>query len=179
MTNTFANGILSLTPLIRGFVLYCSMNKIILLLLFVPLVSFGQVETNVEVNVNSGFAGQFADRGFKNLGKGMYSILEVGGSGFISVKRLEKRARQKIIDFSTSNNYNYEIVNVEHFKMSFGVVPKALITFKITNQDGSVVLSKDEATKRLLELKNFLDLGIITQEEFDERAEPLKKIILD
>jgi len=31
----------------------------------------------------------------------------------------------------------------------------------------------------LLELKEFLDLGIITQEEFDDRAAPLKKIILD
>jgi len=31
----------------------------------------------------------------------------------------------------------------------------------------------------LLELKEFLDLGIITQEEFDVRATSLKKIILD
>jgi hypothetical protein len=157
------------------------MKKLILLLLFVPLVSFGQVdiENNVEVNVNSGLAGQGANRGLKNLGKGIYSITNVAGSSWVSIKKVEKRARQEVIDFSTSNNYNYEIVTVERFKGNLTFLPKVIITFQVTNQDGSVVISKDEATKRLLELKNFLDLGIITQEEFDERAEPLKKIILD
>lgn len=157
------------------------MKKLILLLLFIPFVSFGQVdiENNVEVNVNSGLAGQGANRGLKNLGKGIYSITNVAGSSWVSIKKVEKRARQEVIDFSTSNNYNYEIVTVERFKGNLTFLPKVIITFQVTNQDGSVVISKDEATKRLLELKKFLDLGIITQEEFDERAEPLKKIILD
>lgn len=82
-------------------------------------------------------------------------------------------------NISIFNRYNYEVKSVEKFKMSVGVVPKVLITFQVKNQDGSVVLNKDEATKRLLELKEFLDLGIITQEEFDVRATSLKKIILD
>jgi len=157
------------------------MKKLFLILLFIPFVSFGQVdiENNVEVNVNSGLAGQGANRGLKNLGKGIYSITNVAGSSWVSIKKVEKRARQEVIDFSTSNNYNYEIVTVERFKGNLTFLPKVIITFQVTNQDGSVVISKDEATKRLLELKNFLDLGIITQEEFDERAEPLKKIILD
>jgi len=157
------------------------MKKLFLILLFIPFVSFGQVdiENNVEVNVNSGLAGQGANRGLKNLGKGIYSITNVAGSSWVSIKKVEKRARQEVIDFSTSNNYNYEIVTVERFKGNLTFLPKVIITFQVTNQDGSVVISKDEATKRLLELKKFLDLGIITQEEFDERAEPLKKIILD
>jgi len=66
------------------------MKKLILLLLFIPLVSFGQDETNIEVNVNTGIASQFADRGLKNLGKGIYSITQVGSSGFVSLKKLEK-----------------------------------------------------------------------------------------
>ncbi len=80
-----------------------------------------------------------------------------------TVKKLEKRARQEIIDFSTSNKYNWEIITVEHLGLEdiVDVFPKVIITFQITNQDGSAVL------------------GIISQEEFDERAEPLKKIILD
>lgn len=32
--------------------------------------------------------------------------------------------------------------------------------------------------KSLIELKEFLDLGIITKEEFDKKAESLKAIIL-
>ncbi len=35
-----------------------------------------------------------------------------------------------------------------------------------------------KAKKELIELKEFLDLGIITQEEYDKRASSLKKILL-
>ena len=38
--------------------------------------------------------------------------------------------------------------------------------------------SKEDAKKQLLELKEFLELGIITQEEFDKKAVSLKKILL-
>ena len=41
-----------------------------------------------------------------------------------------------------------------------------------------VIISKDDAKKQLLELKEYLDLGIITQEDFDKKAVSLKKILL-
>ena len=37
--------------------------------------------------------------------------------------------------------------------------------------------AKENAKKQLIELKGFLYLGIITQEEFDKKAESLKKIL--
>ena len=39
-------------------------------------------------------------------------------------------------------------------------------------------ISKEDAKNKLLELKEYLDLGIITQDEFDEKAKPLKKILI-
>ena len=39
-------------------------------------------------------------------------------------------------------------------------------------------MTKEDAKKQLLELKDLLDLGIITQEEFDKKAVPLKKVLL-
>jgi antitoxin component YwqK of YwqJK toxin-antitoxin module len=39
-------------------------------------------------------------------------------------------------------------------------------------------ISKEDAKNKLIELKEYLDLGIITQDEFDEKAKPLKKILL-
>ena len=94
------------------------------------------------------------------------------------LKELEKRARQEIVDFTTTNSFNYKIINIEKQKQSIGIFPKVIITFNIKNQDGSIVLTKDEAKKELIELKEFLDLGIITQEEFDTKAVSLKKILL-
>ena len=59
------------------------------------------------------------------------------------------------------------------------------------NKDGLLVAEKEEMIKKnplndsknnaideLKKLKELLDLGIITQEEFDKKAESLKKIIL-
>jgi len=38
--------------------------------------------------------------------------------------------------------------------------------------------NKQDAKKRLMELKEYLDMGIITQEEFNNKAVSLKKILL-
>ena len=43
---------------------------------------------------------------------------------------------------------------------------------------GSKNKAKENAKKQLIELKGYLDLGIITQEEFDKKAKSLKKILL-
>ena len=40
------------------------------------------------------------------------------------------------------------------------------------------MIGKSDAKKQLLELKKYLDLGIITQEEFNTKAVSLKKILL-
>ena len=38
--------------------------------------------------------------------------------------------------------------------------------------------NKEDAKKKLMELKEYLDMGIITQEEFNNKAVSLKKILL-
>ena len=40
-------------------------------------------------------------------------------------------------------------------------------------------LTKEDAKNKLIELKEYIDLGIITQEEFEKKAVFLKKILLD
>ena len=47
------------------------------------------------------------------------------------------------------------------------------------DEEVDIIKIKEDAKKKLLELKEFLDLGIITKEEFDNKAAPLKKILLD
>jgi len=48
----------------------------------------------------------------------------------------------------------------------------------INEGNSNLIISKDEAKKQLIELKEYLDLGIITQDEFDKKAVSLKKILL-
>ena len=52
------------------------------------------------------------------------------------------------------------------------------LNFTITNEDGNFTMSKEQARKELIKLKELLDIGIITKNEFETSAEPLKKIVL-
>jgi len=52
-------------------------------------------------------------------------------------------------------------------------------TSAITTSGKKKKITKDSARKELKELKELLDLGLLTQEEFDNKAVTLKKIILE
>ena len=63
-------------------------------------------------------------------------------------------------------------------KLKQGGRPKIVISFKLTTKDGQPFISKNEAKKQILELKELLELEIISKEEFDNKVEFLKKILL-
>lgn len=52
------------------------------------------------------------------------------------------------------------------------------INFSVTAQDGNFTMSKVQAREELIKLKELLDLGIISRNEFETSAKPLKKIVL-
>jgi hypothetical protein len=164
------------------------MKKLIFLLMF-PIIGFGQnVNLNVEKKV------EFTEKkdvkrglGLNYQGSGLYTLSKSGsqsvnGSVNPSSKmerfhlEIKNKVVQEINEFTATNNYDYKITLVE--KLKYGPYPLIVVTFKVFNKDGSLVLSKDDAKKQLLELKGYLDLGIITQEEYDKSAAPYKKILL-
>ena len=171
------------------------MKKLILLLLFIPLVSFGQDNnstnsTTIKVETNNMFvdaANRLAEgEGIFYKGKGIYTIQQTGKTTMASYRRQVKKALEKIKSYSSGLKLNYEIINTERndVKISTGVA-RVLITFKLLNKDGTIPVNeldverdRDRAKKQLIELKEYLDLGIITQEEFDKKAVSLKKILL-
>ena len=149
------------------------MKKLILLLLFIPLVSFGQDKT---VTINKSNSTLNNDYGLKYLGDGKYQAIQQGATYFVPSKKLEKKAIKKLVEFAKQTNTSFKILNSDK---AVGRVYAMMVTAQFrNNDDGSLYISKDEAKKRLLELKQFLDLGILTQEEFDNKAKELKKIIL-
>jgi hypothetical protein len=156
------------------------MKKLLYFLLFCTSVSYAQQEKSKTININtsSGYSDQFAESGLRTLGSGTFLVTKVGGSGFVSLKSLEKKGNEHIEEFCNRNSYKYEIIDISKQGGGFGAFPKVSITFRIKNQDGSIFMTKEDAKKQLLELKDLLDLGIITQEEFDKKAVPLKKVLL-
>ena len=121
--------------------------------------------------------------GLNYQGSGVYSLSKqsseydrFGGKKFEKYfLELKNEVVKEIIAFTATNNYNYKITLVEKLGL---FRPFIVVTFKVFNKDGSLVLSKDDAKKQLLELKEYLDLGIITQDDFDKKATYLKKILL-
>jgi hypothetical protein len=170
------------------------MKKLLLLsALLVSFSSFGQ-DNNTTVKIKSETNNAYVQaanlkaegEGVFYKGKGIYTIQQTGKTDMSSYKRQVKKALEKIKSYSKGLNLNYEIINTERKDVPVGLgVSRAIITFKLLNNDGTVAVNKldtkrdkEEAKKELLSLKEYLDLGIITQEEFDKKAVSLKKILL-
>jgi hypothetical protein len=126
------------------------------------------------------------EQGFYTLGNGQYKVVKVGGSGFVKLSTLKKRAEEQMQIFSNNNRLTYKVLNIEEQKQSIGVFPKVTITYQLFDSTGNVYMTKEDKEKsrdaiisELKKLKELLDLGIITQDEFDKKAALLKKSILD
>ena len=124
------------------------------------------------------------EQGVFYLGQGKLTIVEVGGSGFVSLKKLGKRCDAKIEEYVSLKGLTYKLIDSEQRK-GLGVFPKVSKTYLLYTPDGKIYSNEDDASsskenakKELMELKEYLDSGIITQEEFDKKAVSLKKILL-
>lgn len=119
--------------------------------------------------------------GMVSLGNASFQITKVGSSGFVGLKKLKRIATEEIESFANKSLSNYEITNIEEHSQSFGVLPKVIVTFKLINEDGTLKLSRDETIsenkKKLSELKNFLEMGVINQAEYDEKSKIPKEIL--
>ena len=162
------------------------MKYILFFLILSPIFSFSQTQvqetkTNIEIGNKNGYeiiADQKKSEGLVYLGSGEYLITEIGGSGFIGLSTLKKRAIEKIEKFTTNSNSTFKILNTQEFKMAVGVLPKVKVNFLVYNEDGLLRITKEEAKKELLELNDLLKNGLINQSEFDKKAVGLKKILL-
>tara|TARA_X000000368_G_C22649832_1_gene544787 strand:+ start:65 stop:589 length:525 start_codon:yes stop_codon:yes gene_type:complete len=172
------------------------MKKLLLLLLFIPLISFGQ-NNNTNVSVKSGDESvvskaldrnqEMRDRKAINyLGDGIYEIIRVGGGSVkknkekYMMEELNEVANQLVIQKGAKS---FKIIFKDFDKMILLQQPALLnVKIQLLDDKGNPKLekneSKEDAKNQLIELKGFLDLGIITQEEFDKKAESLKKILL-
>ena len=81
----------------------------------------------------------------------------------------------KIKKLASEKNTTFEITDVSYNNTNNTIK----LNFTLKNIDGSIYLTKDEAIEDLKKLKELLDLDLLTKDEFDSKAEVLKKIILN
>lgn len=132
---------------------------------------------NINLSVNR-FANQMSQGVYDNK-DGTITVVEVGGSGFVSLNRLRKRAQKSIIEYTTRHNLKYKYLTETTRKMTVGVFPKVARIYQVLNQNGSVLISKSIAISKIKEFKELLDMGVITKKEFDNSTKKYKKVLLD
>jgi len=167
------------------------MKKLILLLLFIPLVSFGQDLSDLKLE-NLKFGAKRAEGVFLHK-EGIYRAVAVAGSGFTGINKMVNKTYKLMDDFARQNNYTYKFIKVDKEKGGPGKYTTAISWFYVYDSDGSLQSnkvkeeiinnkssndSKNNAIEELKKLKELLDLELITQEEFDIKSKELKKIIL-
>jgi len=151
------------------------MKKLLILLLMIPFISFSQ--------------------DIRPMGNGIYQLEIYGGApGWPASRKLKEKAKKQVADFASKNNAKYEMISLEGDGMSLWDKPGVRIIFRLVNETNSISnsntsaittsekkkkITKDAARKELKELKELLDLGLLSQEEFDKKAVILKKIILE
>ena len=70
-----------------------------------------------------------------------------------------------------------KVINVDNEKTAMGVTPKVTITFKLLRQDGSEWLTREDAITKLKKSKELLDLGVLTEAEFEKIRTTLLPLI--
>lgn len=91
---------------------------------------------------------------------------------------LSKFTKDKNLDFKIIE----EIIRDRRLNKYLGKVTTTIETY---NKNGTIAIkesdiekAKSKAKREIIELKKYLVLGIITQEDYDKKSKPLKKILL-
>lgn len=172
------------------------MKNLLIILLFIPLISFGQktttINNNTDVRVGTSSQAVWAKKksegeGTSYLGKRLYRIQQTASTDIGSYRRQVKKAIKKIKSFAAGQGFSYKIINEEKVKVPVGFgVSRCVMTFQLIDKNGNIAISeidadkeRDNARQKLLELKQLKEEGVITQEEYEKAAAPLKKILLE
>tara|TARA_B110000879_G_C10861438_1_gene389357 strand:- start:71 stop:577 length:507 start_codon:yes stop_codon:yes gene_type:complete len=166
------------------------MKYIVVLLFSLSLMTYSHSQNN-NVNVTSGNSSPMVlanaaakEQGMFVNGNGKYTVVKVGRTGFVSLRKLQRRALEQIRSFATSNNLNWKEINIQKHNAGIGVFPKVEVTYQLFNSDGSLYLSDSEkinkrsqVIKELKELKELYDMGILTENEYNTQSAKLKKLL--
>ena len=123
--------------------------------------------------------------GVKYLGNGEYKMTKVYDNGWSKRKKIQIKVNEDLETFSNNKNADsYRVINTELARNGLDWW-RADVVFNLIDDNGEVILNKDDAKsdkkdakQELLDLKELLDMGIITQKEFNKKATELKKILL-
>lgn len=175
------------------------MKKLLFLFIFIPLFTFSQEnndkdfqDLDLKIEPIYGFGVKRTEGVFFEK-DGIFKVIAVAGSGFTSINKMMKKAGIMMKRFSLDNDYTYKYIKTDKERGGPGRYTTAISWYYVYDKDGylirkrgqkkvKVVYTKEQVDNAMSELKRFkelLDLGLISQQEFEVKSEELKKIILN
>ena len=155
------------------------MKKLILLLFTLSIyqIGFSQVDLNIDKSLTIEEEVDENYTPFNYISNGVYEITFVGDYKF---DKIVEQRKNKLREFIKRNNYSYEIINESTEDVGRSPYNQRWeLIFRLKDSSGTLIITKKEAKKQLLDLKELLDLGLITQTEYDNKAQGLKKVLLN
>jgi hypothetical protein len=90
-----------------------------------------QISQNV-ASIGAAIANQrAANMGWEKINKTRWTYTYVGMTGFARIKKLKKKALKEVENQSVIAGWDYEIVRILEYKMSFGILPKVTVILDI------------------------------------------------
>jgi len=121
---------------------------------------------------------QKKDEGIRIIEPGLYVNISIGDKKSTSLIKLEERCTQEIKIESEVFDTDYEIIDTKITKYKKRILARVEITFRLLNTEGLIIGSTIEELKFMLtDLKELIDLGIISEEEYNKEAEPIKETL--
>ena len=182
------------------------MKKLILLLLFIPLISFGQ---DITINSNSYISGKISisqaisytnvneiydQVGIHYLGNGYYLLCVMENSRYSAQYKFMDNIRMLLDQYKSGTVYEgVNPLNETERRVGRKWLIKRIIRltqteafcseenpcgYQVTSNDFPM-LTRDDAVSRLKDNKELLELGLMTQKKYDRELVGIKRSISD
>jgi hypothetical protein len=152
--------------------------------------SISQEITN-NATIENAFAGQMntedlssMKQGVYYLGNGQMKAIRIGSGASSDFDEMESEMHQRMKDYSARYKISYRVLTTEKTPAGIGFYPRLVITYEIFQTNGLPYVSPREKTQsrdaliaELKKLKELVDLEILTDEEFQNQAKPIKEKI--
>tara|TARA_B110000483_G_scaffold207392_1_gene252332 strand:- start:5585 stop:6049 length:465 start_codon:yes stop_codon:yes gene_type:complete len=151
-------------------------NHILLLTFFIfNQIGISQVDVNIDktTSLEQEVDGNYSP--YDYISNGVYKF-SVTNNYQTNTRRHYQDKQDEFEKFIEQNKYTYDVICEE----ILDEVPPYVYTFifKLKDYLGNPLITKSEATKEIIKLKELLDLGVLSQNEYDNKAKVLKAIIL-
>lgn len=151
------------------------MRKLLLTLLLLTTTTFFAQELKIDANIKSqdNSWGQLDEEGVYEK-EGKLIAVETSMNGFKGRKTLGKKLDKRVEEYVARTGVEIEFFNESFRGASPGVGPKLTRVYTILNAK----MTKKMALAKIKELKEYLEVGLLTQEEYDAEVAKLKKALL-